>query len=210
MAAATIEELIEQAESLLRKKIAIKQSVPGVFESMANIDDLLRITINSIISSGEEDNLSQAQINLVNSALSGTRTAIASYENDYTPTVNDLTDEFELLSLIDLSVLKNEKNAYIDGKSELYDSLKKGGVIKDVDWETEGLNRDDLAYLNDKERLFKTTKDSNYFDNEYWQTYVADARAEYGALYDNLELAAKYLQVNFGTEFNVKDFNNVK
>ena len=208
---ATIEELIEQAESLLRKKIAIKQSVPGVFESMANIDDLLRITINSIISSGEEDNLSQAQINLVNSALSGTRTAIASYENDYTPTVNDLTDEFELLSQIDLSVLKNEKIAYIDGKGgELYDSLKKGGVIKNVDWGTEGLSKDDLTYLSDKTIISDFTKNSNYFDDRNWQNYVAEARAKLGALYDNLELAAKYLQVNFGSEFNVKDLNNVK
>ena len=128
---------------------------------MANIDDLLRITINSIISSGEEDNLSQAQINLVNSALSGTRTAIASYENDYTPTVNDLTDEFELLSQIDLSVLKTAKIAYIDGKSELYDSLKKVGVIKNVDWETEGLSKDDLTYLSDKYFISNFTKNSN-------------------------------------------------
>ena len=73
-----------------------------------------------------------------------------------------------------------------------------------------GLSKDDLAWLNDKKNISNFTKDSNYFDNANWQNYVVEARVSLGALYDNLELAAKYLQVNFGSEFNVKDLNNVK
>ena len=91
--AVSIDELIEQAESLLRKKIAIKESVPGVFESLSNVDDQLRITINQIVANQQDAELTQAQVRLVNTALVGTRTAIASYQADYRPTVNDLTAE---------------------------------------------------------------------------------------------------------------------
>ena len=140
---ADITTLIEQAESLLRKKIAIKESVPGVFEALSNVDDQLRITINEIISSGQDEELTNNQVNLINTALVGTRSAIASYQADYRPTVNDLTAEFAILPQVNLRNLK--KLQELDSK--LYEALINDyGVITLSDF-SDRFGSEDLSFL---------------------------------------------------------------
>lgn len=203
-----ITDLIEQAESLLRKKIAIKESVPGVFEALSNVDDQLRITINSIISSGQDGDLTSTQIRLINTALVGTRTAIATYQNDYRPNVNDLTAEFSMLPQVNLRALRNLK----DNDRELYDALvNKYGIITETDF-SGVLGGEDLDFLNNKEAVYNTLQDAgyngSYIDDNIWYNFVNQARGgKYGALWSNgavLSQAAKLMQERYGFEFNVK------
>ena len=204
-----ITDLIEQAESLLKKKIAIKESVPGVFEALSNVDDQLRITINQIVTSGQDGELTSAQVNLVNTALVGTRTAIASYQSSYRPTVNDLTAEFAILPQVNLRNLKNLK----DNDPKLYDSLVKTyGVITETDF-SKDLVVDDISFLQDKETVYQLLNDAgfngSYIDDNVWSYFVANARSgKYGALWNNLSTSAKFLQENYGFEFSVKYLEN--
>lgn len=213
--AASIDELIEQAESLLRKKIAIKESVPGVFEALSNVDDQLRITINQIVADQQDGDLTSAQVRLINTALVGTRTAIATYQADYRPTVNDLTAEFTMLPQIDLRALRNLK----DNDSRLYDALVNDyGIIKETDFKEE-FGFDDFTFLNDKEAVYGIlNKDISFQDNGYindntWYDFVKQARGKSGALWGTgavLSTAAKLLQERYGFEFNVKFLENPK
>ena len=211
--AVSIDELIEQAESLLRKKIAIKESVPGVFESLSNVDDQLRITINQIVANQQDAELTQAQVRLVNTALVGTRTAIASYQADYRPTVNDLTAEFAMLPQIDLKALRNLK----DNDLKLYESLVNDyGIITETDFGKD-FGTDDFTFLNDKEAVYQIlNKDISFQDNGYindntWDNFVKQARGKSGALWGTgavLSTAAKLLQERYGFEFAVKNLEN--
>ena len=213
--AASIDQLIEQAESLLRKKIAIKESVPGVFESLSNVDDQLRITINQIVANQQDAQLTQAQVRLVNTALVGTRTAIASYQADYRPNVNDLTAEFAMLPQVDLRQLRNLK----DDNPELYDKLiKDHGVIRETDFGKD-FSEDDFTFLNDKEAVYGilnkdiSFQDNGYIDDNTWYKFVNEARGKSGALWGTgavLSTAAKLLQERYGFEFNVKFLENPK
>lgn len=203
-----ITDLIEQAESLLKKKIAIKESVPGVFEALSNVDDQLRITINQIVSSGQDGDLSASQINLVNTALVGTRTAIASYQSSYRPTVNDLTAEFAILPQVNLKNLKNLK----DNDPKLYDELVKTyGVITETDF-SKDLGGDDMIFLQNKEAVYQLLNDAgfngSYIDDNVWSYFVSQARGKNNALWGNLSTAAKFLQENYGFEFSVKYLEN--
>lgn len=205
---ASITELIEQAESLLRKKIAIKESVPGVFEALSNVDDQLRITINEIVTLGLDEELTPSQVNLVNTALVGTRTAIASYQTDYRPTVNDLTAEFSVLPRVDLRRLRRLK----DDDRELYDSLvNKYGIITETDFSGD-IGGDDLSFLENKEAVYeilaKYSSRLGYIDDNVWYSFINDARGKNGVLWDNLPKAAKLMQERYGFEFNVKYLEN--
>jgi len=211
--ASAIDILIEQAESLLRKKIAIKESVPGVFEALSNVDDQLRITINQIVANQQDGDLTQAQVRLVNSALSGTRTAIASYQADYRPNVNDLTAEFAMLPQVDLRQLRRLK----DDNPELYDKLiKDHGVIRETDFGKD-FSEDDFTFLNDKATVYsilnsnKNFQDNGYIDDNTWNDFVNQARGKFGALWGTgnvLSTAAKLLQERYGFEFSVKNLEN--
>ena len=213
--AVSIDELIEQAESLLRKKIAIKESVPGVFESLSNVDDQLRITINQIVANQQDAELTQAQVRLVNTALVGTRTAIASYQADYRPNVNDLTAEFAMLPQIDLKALRNLK----DRDSKLYDSLiNDHGIIKETDFGKD-FGTDDFTFLNDKATVYsilnsdRSFQDNGYINDNTWDNFVKQARGKFGALWGTgavLSTAAKLMQERYGFEFNVKNLEDPK
>lgn len=213
--ASAIDILIEQAESLLRKKIAIKESVPGVFEALSNVDDQLRITINQIVANQQDGDLTQAQVRLVNSALSGTRTAIASYQADYRPNVNDLTAEFAMLPQVDLRQLRKLK----DDNPELYDKLiKDHGVIRETDFGKD-FGEDDFTFLNDKATVYdilnsnRNFQDNGYIDDNTWNDFVNQARGKFDALWGTgtvLSTAAKLLQERYGFEFSVKYLENPK
>jgi hypothetical protein len=211
--AEAIDILIEQAESLLRKKIAIKESVPGVFEALSNVDDQLRITINQIVANQQDGDLSAAQVRLVNTALVGTRTAIASYQADYRPNVNDLTAEFAMLPQVDLRQLRKLK----DDSPELYDKLiKDHGVIRETDFGKD-FNEDDFTFLNNKETVYsilnsnENFQNNGYIDDNTWNDFVNQARGKFGALWGTgnvLSTAAKLLQERYGFEFSVKYLEN--
>ena len=211
--AVSIDELIEQAESLLRKKIAIKESVPGVFESLSNVDDQLRATINQIVSLGLDEELDSRQVNLINTALVGTRSAIASYQADYRPTVNDLTAEFAMLPQVNLRELRKLK----ERDSELYDNLiNKYGVIKETDFGKD-FDEKDFGFLNNKEAVYGILnsdinfRDNGYIDDNTWTIFVNQARSKFEALWGTgavLSTAAKLMQERYGFEFNVKNLEN--
>ena len=211
--AASIDQLIEQAESLLRKKIAIKESVPGVFEALSNVDDQLRLTINEIVLNQQDGDLTNEQVRLINTALVGTRTAIATYQADYRPNVNDLTAEFAMLPQVDLRRLRNLK----DNDRELYDNLvNKYGVITETDFGKD-FGEDDFTFLNDKATVYSilnsdiSFQDNGYIDDNTWYKFVNEARGKSGALWGTgavLSTAAKLLQERYGFEFNVKYLEN--
>ena len=211
--ASAIDILIEQAESLLRKKIAIKESVPGVFEALSNVDDQLRITINQIVANQEDANLTQAQVRLVNSALSGTRTAIASYQADYRPNVNDLTAEFAMLPQVNLRELRKLQ----ENDPEFYRGLiDKYGIIKETDF-SQDFGEDDFIFLNDKEAVYGILnndirfQETGYINDNTWNDFVKQARSKFGALWGTgavLSTAAKLLQERYGFEFAVKNLEN--
>ena len=211
--AASIDQLLEQAESLLRKKIAIKESVPGVFEALSNVDDQLRLTINDIVLNQQDGDLTQAQVRLINTALVGTRTAIATYQADYRPTVNDLTAEFAMLPQIDLKALRNLK----DNDLKLYESLVNDyGIITETDFGKD-FGTDDFTFLNDKEAVYgilnsdNNFQDKGYINDNTWNDFVNQARGKFGALWGTgtvLSTAAKLLQERYGFEFNVKNLEN--
>jgi hypothetical protein len=211
--ASAIDILIEQAESLLRKKIAIKESVPGVFEALSNVDDQLRITINQIVANQQDGDLTQAQVRLVNSALSGTRTAIASYQADYRPNVNDLTAEFAMLPQVDLRQLRKLK----DDNPELYDKLiYDHGVIRETNF-SDNFNVEDLNFLNDKATVYSILnsnvnfQDNGYIDDNTWNDFINQARGKFDVLWGTgnvLLTAAKLLQERYGFEFSVKNLEN--
>ena len=211
--ASAIDILIEQAESLLRKKIAIKESVPGVFEALSNVDDQLRITINQIVANQQDGDLTQAQVRLVNSALSGTRTAIASYQADYRPNVNDLTAEFAMLPQIDLKQLRKLQDTDPDFYGKL---IKDHGIIKETDFGKE-FSEDDFNFLNDKEAVYgilnndTSFQNNGYINDNTWNDFVKQARSKSGALWGTgavLSTAAKLIQERYGFEFNVKNLEN--
>ena len=211
--ASAIDILIEQAESLLRKKIAIKESVPGVFEALSNVDDQLRITINQIVANQQDGDLTQAQVRLVNSALSGTRTAIASYQADYRPNVNDLTAEFVMLPQIDLKQLRKLQDTDPDFYGKL---IKDHGIIKETDFGKE-FSEDDFNFLNDKEAVYgilnndTSFQNNGYINDNTWNDFVKQARSKSGALWGTgavLSTAAKLIQERYGFEFNVKNLEN--
>jgi hypothetical protein len=204
---ASIDELIEQAESLLRKKIAIKESVPGVFEALSNVDDQLRITINSIVQSGQDEDLTPTQVNLVNTALVGTRTAIASYQTDYRPTVNDLTAEFSMLPQVDLRRLRRLK----EDDAKLYELLvNQYMVITETNFSGD-FGKDDLDFLENKSAVYELLNEAgynnSYIDDNTWYNFIGQARGRFGALWGNgavLSTAAKLMQERYGFNFNVK------
>jgi hypothetical protein len=207
--AASIDQLIEQAESLLRKKIAIKESVPGVFEALSNVDDQLRLTINDIVLNQEDGDLTNEQVRLINTALVGTRTAIATYQADYRPNVNDLTAEFSMISQINFRELRKLK----EGDRRTYDRLLETGVVSETDFSTD-LNEDDLNFLNNKGAVYdilksdKDFQDNGYINDNTWYYFVNQVRGKNEALWNNLSQAAKLMQERYGFEFNVKYLEN--
>ena len=207
--ASAIDILIEQAESLLRKKIAIKESVPGVFEALSNVDDQLRTTINQIVANQKDGDLTSAQVNLINTALVGTRTAIASYQADYRPTVNDLTAEFSMLPQVDLRRLRRLK----EDDAKLYELLvNQYMVITETNFSDE-FSVEDLNFLNNKEVIYETLNDTHLFVDSYindqcWESFINIARSRHGALWSDVQpKAAKLMQERYGFEFNVRNLN---
>ena len=124
MPSANVLNLISIAENLVKKKLALRESAPIIFETLQNIDDQIRYAINTIIDSGEEGELDEAQISLVNNAISNTRASLIAVERDYTPSANDIVGELRDIK----SVNFNELSRLQETNKELYEQLTKLGI----------------------------------------------------------------------------------
>jgi hypothetical protein len=81
MASPRVENLVNIATNLVKKKLALRESAPSLFETLQNIDDQIRAAANAVVDSGEEDQLTEEQIYLINSALVGIpRNALVNFE----------------------------------------------------------------------------------------------------------------------------------
>jgi hypothetical protein len=124
MASANIENLLSIATNLVKKKLAIKESTPVIFEVLQNIDDQIRYAINIVVASGEEEELTNEQIYLVNNALSGTRASLINFESTYAPDDTDIIGELRDVKSINF----NQLEKVLAEDKELYDRLVKTGV----------------------------------------------------------------------------------
>lgn len=124
MPSANVENLVSIAENLVKKKLALKDSAPVIFETLQNIDDQIRSAINAVVASGEEDQLTVEQIYLVNNALSGTRSSLMSFEGTYTPDATDIVGELRDIKSVDFHKI----SALAETDKELYNKLIEMGI----------------------------------------------------------------------------------
>lgn len=200
----TIENLIEKAESLLRKKIAIKELTPNVFNAINTIDNDLKNTVNTIISLGLDSELSAEQINLINTALIGDDDRISIYQQTYRPTVNDTVGELKNVSKIDFIKLMDLK----DKNSKLYDELVYTyQIIKYIDYTKEGISESEIQWIKDNKSFIYSQmgqwSDGIHINDTAWYYIVEEAR-QYGYFYNKLDIAAKAIQDFYDIDFNVK------
>lgn len=115
-ASANVQNLVSIAENLVKKRLALKDSAPVIFETFQNIDDQIRIAINAVVDSGEEEELTADEIYLVNNALSGTRSSLVNFEKTYTPDETDIVGELRDVKSVDFKALsklqENDKDLY--------------------------------------------------------------------------------------------------
>ena len=128
MASANVENLVNIATNLVKKKLAMKESAPTIFETLQNIDDQIKIAINAVQASGEAGDLTNAQKALVNNSVSTSRTALMSLENDYTPSKEDIVGELQDIQKVDFRQLDKLQ----ESNKELYAQLLKAGVVIDT------------------------------------------------------------------------------
>jgi hypothetical protein len=128
MASANVENLVNIAENLVKKKLAMRESAPTIFETLQNIDDQIKIAINAVQASGEAGDLTNAQKALVNNSVSTSRTALMSLETDYTPSDEDIVGELRDIKSVNFLQLDKVK----ESNKELYDQLLKAGVVIDT------------------------------------------------------------------------------
>jgi hypothetical protein len=129
MASPRVENLVNIATNLVKKKLALRESTPSLFETLQNIDDQIRTAANAVVDSGEEDQLTEEQIYLINSALVGIpRSALVSFENTYTPDDSDVVGELRDIKQVNFGNLDKVK----ESDKELYDQMVKAGVVVQV------------------------------------------------------------------------------
>lgn len=124
MPSANVLNLISIAENLVKKKLALRESAPVIFETLQNIDDQIRYAIDTVVESGEEEELDEAQISLVNNALSNTRASLIVVERDYTPSANDIIGELRDIKSVNFTALSRLR----ENNKELYEQLIKLGI----------------------------------------------------------------------------------
>jgi hypothetical protein len=128
MASPRVENLVNIATNLVKKKLALRESAPSLFETLQNIDDQIRAAANAVVDSGEEDQLTEEQIYLINSALVGIpRNALVNFETTYTPDDSDVVGELRDIKQVNfhnLDAVKRENR-------ELYEQMVKAGIVKE-------------------------------------------------------------------------------
>jgi hypothetical protein len=125
MASANVENLVTIATNLVKKKLAMRESAPTIFETLQNIDDQIKIAINAVQASGEAGDLTNVQKALVNNSVSTSRTALMSLENDYVPSDEDIVGELRDIKNVNFHNLDEVKKS----NPELYDAMFKAGIV---------------------------------------------------------------------------------
>lgn len=129
MASPRVENLVNIATNLVKKKLALRESTPSLFETLQNIDDQIRAAANAVVESQEEDQLTEEQIYLINNALVGIpRNALINFENTYTPDDSDVVGELRDIKQVNFHELDKIKET----NRELYAQMEKAGIIVQV------------------------------------------------------------------------------
>ena len=126
MPSANVENLVNIATNLIKKKLALRESAPAVFETLQNIDDQFRTACNAVAASGEENQLTADQLYLVNSAGTGVpRSRLIVLETQYTSDDSDIVGELRDIKQVDFHYLEETKSK----NPELYDQMVKAGIV---------------------------------------------------------------------------------
>ena len=126
MPSANVTNLVNIATDLIKKKLALRESAPAIFETLQNIDDQFRIAANAVIASGEEGQLTSDELFLINSAISGVpRNRLIVLETRYVPDDTDVVDELRDIKSVNFHELRKLE----ESNREVYDTLVKAGII---------------------------------------------------------------------------------
>jgi hypothetical protein len=126
MASPAVENLVNIATNLIKKKLALRESAPAVFETLQNIDDQFRTACNAVAASGEEGQLTAQQLYLINSASTGVpRSRLIVLETQYVSDDSDVVGELRDVKQVDFHYLTETK----EKNPELYAQMVKAGII---------------------------------------------------------------------------------
>jgi hypothetical protein len=126
MPSANVTNLVNIATDLIKKRLALRESAPSIFETLQNIDDQFRIAANAVIASGEEGELTSDELFLINSAISGVpRNRLIVLEKKYVPDDTDVVDELRDIKSVNFHELRKLE----ESNREVYDTLVKAGII---------------------------------------------------------------------------------
>ena len=125
MPSANVENLVNIATDLVKKKLALRDSAPTIFETIQNIDDQLRTAVAAIVASGESNELTTQQKFLINNSVNTSRSSLMSLENDYTPSDEDIVGELRDIQKVDFRQLDRVQ----ENDRELYNKLVDLGII---------------------------------------------------------------------------------
>lgn len=125
MPSANVENLVNIATDLVKKKLAMRESAPTIFETLQNIDDQLRSAVNAVVATGEVNDLTTAQKFLVNNSVNTSRTALMSLENDYVPSDTDIVGELRDIKSVNFHNLDELKK----NDPETYKKLQSLGIV---------------------------------------------------------------------------------
>ena len=128
MPSANVENLVTIATDLVKKRLALRESAPTLFEALANIDDQLRSATNAVQASGEYNDLTTEQKFLINNSVNTSRSALMSLEGSYTPDKEDIVGELRDIQKVDFRQLDKVQ----ESDKELYEKLVKLGIIIDT------------------------------------------------------------------------------
>jgi hypothetical protein len=128
MPSRNVENLVNIATDLVKKRLALRESAPTLFEALANIDDQLRSATNAVFASGEQNDLTTEQKFLINNSVNSSRSALMSLENDYTPDKEDIVGELQDIQKVDFRQLDKLQKS----DPELYGNLIKAGIVIDT------------------------------------------------------------------------------
>lgn len=125
MPSANVTNLVDIATNLIKKKLALKESAPSIFETLQNIDDQFRAACNAVVASGEEGELTSAQQYLINSAVSGVpRTRLIELEKTYVADPADVVGELRDIKSVNFHTLET----LAETDKELYNMLVEKGI----------------------------------------------------------------------------------
>ena len=126
MPSPAVENLVDIATNLIKKKLALRESAPAVFETLQNIDDQFRTACNAVAASGEEGQLTAQQLYLINSASTGVpRSRLIVLETQYVSDDTDIVGELRDVKQVDFHYLNETK----EKNPELYAQMVKAGII---------------------------------------------------------------------------------